>query len=312
MSRVCVSTRPTTGGALARVVGIALVVTVVSVVAAWLPAAVASDQAVVTAESATVHAQASDGSTVVGSLARGAQVTIGMTLRGPDGDWCQVTATAPSRAGFVRCAALDRVPTAATPDPPATVTVPQPSTPANAAAKRGLRGTGELYLLPVGPLGFVSLSHLVSYYQAKFGLDIAVLPAIDVDDSVKNFRRRQLVAERVLDAIRGAAADVLQRPSAVVIGITEYDMYTTGRRDWAFAFSTRASRVAFVSAARMNPLNLGARPDNELLHARLRKMITKNLGVLYFGLLQSPDPTSVMFDNVLSVDDLDRMGEDLR
>jgi hypothetical protein len=41
-------------------------------------------------------------------------------------------------------------------------------------------------------------------------------------------------------------------------------------------------------------------------------MITKNLGVLYFGLLQSPSPTSVMFDNVLSVDDLDRMGEDLR
>jgi hypothetical protein len=39
-------------------------------------------------------------------------------------------------------------------------------------------------------------------------------------------------------------------------------------------------------------------------------MVTKNIGLLYFGLPVSGDPHSVLYGNVGGIDDLDRMGED--
>ena len=43
---------------------------------------------------------------------------------------------------------------------------------------------------------------------------------------------------------------------------------------------------------------------------RLQKMVTKDIGILYFGLPQSDDPKSVLYKDVLGPMDLDRMSED--
>jgi predicted Zn-dependent protease len=79
---------------------------------------------------------------------------------------------------------------------------------------------------------------------------------------------------------------------------------------WAFGFTYRVeNRFAVVSSARMNPIILGRPADPVLLQTRLRKMITKNLGILYFHLPQSNDPSSVLYRSILGIDDLDRVGE---
>ena len=283
------------------------------VVVSWFfpserPGAEPSEQAVVIAETVAVYMQTSERSQVVGSLRRGARLTIDMTLRGSDGEWCQVRPdAAPTPLGFVRCAALDRIPTSSSSPP---LSAPRPAPAAESSPNRALRGTGELHVLPLGPLPTVSLPHLVSYYRAKFGLDLTLLPPMALDGAVANPARGQLVAERVLEAIHRTHANLLQRRRTAVVAITEYDMYTLRVPDWVFAFSSRDGRVAVVSAARMNPQNLGDRPDVDLMHARLRKMVTKNIGVLYLGVAQSPNPRSVMFNNILGIEELDRMGED--
>lgn len=46
------------------------------------------------------------------------------------------------------------------------------------------------------------------------------------------------------------------------------------------------------------------------LRSRLRKMVAKNIGIMYFGMSASDNPRSVLFRNVLGVDDLDRMTEE--
>ncbi len=95
-----------------------------------------------------------------------------------------------------------------------------------------------------------------------------------------------------------------------MIGITEEDIYIR-KSSWQFAFSYRAeNRFAVVSSARMNPVNFDQPNDQALLHTRLRKMITKNIGILYFGLPQNNDPRSVLYRSILGVDELDRVGED--
>jgi hypothetical protein len=44
--------------------------------------------------------------------------------------------------------------------------------------------------------------------------------------------------------------------------------------------------------------------------ARLRKMATRYIGILYFGLPLSFDRDSVLYQDILGVTDLDAMGED--
>jgi hypothetical protein len=44
-----------------------------------------------------------------------------------------------------------------------------------------------------------------------------------------------------------------------------------------------------------------------LLAIRGCKMLTKNIGIMYFRKEQSNDPKSVLYNNILSLDDLDYM-----
>jgi len=48
---------------------------------------------------------------------------------------------------------------------------------------------------------------------------------------------------------------------------------------WAFAFSLREPPYAVVSYARMDPCRLGGSPSDELLLARLRKMVSRKVGI---------------------------------
>jgi len=79
--------------------------------------------------------------------------------------------------------------------------------------------------------------------------------------------------------------------------------------DWQFTFSWRQERkYAVVSDARMR---LGAKVvPAEKVASRLRKMVTKNIGVLYFHLPQSNDPRSVLYKSVGGISELDYMGEE--
>jgi len=43
---------------------------------------------------------------------------------------------------------------------------------------------------------------------------------------------------------------------------------------------------------------------------RLQKLVTKSIGLMYFGLPLSDDPGSVLYRNILGPRDLDRMSEE--
>ena len=120
--------------------------------------------------------------------------------------------------------------------------------------------------------------------------------------------RRQLVAEELVQMLRDRHKGGGR--SRVVIGVTSWDMYIRAR-PWQFGFSWREAPYAVVSYARMDPARLGEPHGEERLLRRLRKMISKNLGVLMFRLGPSTDRTSLMYQDIMGVDDLDRIDEDL-
>ena len=162
-----------------------------------------------------------------------------------------------------------------------------------------------VYLAPFGDFPREDADALVAHYLEKFDLTIEVLPSIPVPEEAMDAGRDQLVAERLLDAIAANEA-VAANPDAVVIGLTDIDMYIAART-WGYAYGLRSGGTrAIVSSARMD----AGFATEERRHQRLRKMVTKNLGILYYGLAVSDDPRSVLYRDILGPQDLDYASED--
>jgi predicted Zn-dependent protease len=164
----------------------------------------------------------------------------------------------------------------------------------------------SVYLAPIGTYPQVEADSLVAHYREKFGLEISVLPPLRVPEAAFDRTREQVIAEGLIEAI-GRTAPAASDPTAIVIGLTSADMYIAGR-DWRYAYSLRAQeRFAVVSTARMGD---GLFVDEERRMRRLQKMVTKNLGILYYRLPQNDDPGSVLNRDILGPQDLDRVSEE--
>jgi len=171
----------------------------------------------------------------------------------------------------------------------------------------------ELYFVAIGKVPADMVEDLTAYFATKFKIPVKTLPAVGSDRLAFDEQRSQMVADKLIQVVRFRYPTLAKNPRTRVIAITPDDMYNEAMRGrWAFTFSLRSGdrRFAIVSYARMDPYNLGQRPDYTLLRQRLRKMIAKNIGIMYFGLPSSNNPRSALFGNVLGVDDLDRMTEE--
>ena len=150
----------------------------------------------------------------------------------------------------------------------------------------------DLYLVAVGDVPPALMSSLVAGAEQTLGIQVAVLRSLSVDRTLYDPARSQLIAEELIAAVRSQYPTLARNPRARVIAITAQDMYIKARRGtWRFALSLRSNEnsVAVVSYARMDPAFLGITRDEELLRSRLRKMVIKNIGIMYYGLPVSRD-----------------------
>jgi predicted Zn-dependent protease len=167
-----------------------------------------------------------------------------------------------------------------------------------------------IYLIPIGRLAAVSVDDLKTYYSDRFSVSVKTLPLLPFDEATYDPARNQLIAEELIAQIKRECPKQAQDVDAILIGLTDGDMYLR-KMDWQFGFSYRQEgRLAVVACARMDPINFGQPADEELLRSRVKKMITKNIGILYFKRNPSADPKSVLYNNVLGLEELDYMGED--
>jgi tetratricopeptide (TPR) repeat protein len=171
-------------------------------------------------------------------------------------------------------------------------------------------GKEKLYLIPLNNFSTGSLNRFVTYYKEKNGIDAVPIEPLPLRLAAIDKRRQQLIAEDVIELMKRSYPKLVADPNAILIGLTDEDMYIR-KKNWQFAFSYRTqARFAVVSSARMNPVNFGAPADNELLDSRMRKMISKNIGILYYQLPANNNPKSVLYGGVMDVKDLDNMSED--
>lgn len=171
---------------------------------------------------------------------------------------------------------------------------------------QSLKGSGKVYFVPLGDFPAAETEKLVSYYKGKYSLSIETLPAVPLNSSVMNSERRQLIAEALINLIKSENPKLVRDRKAILIGLTAEDMYIE-RYNWQFSFSWRQEgRYAVVSNARMK---FGEFSQNKF-DSRLRKMVSKNIGIMHYGLQPSDNPRSVLYKNVGGLLELDYMGED--
>lgn len=170
----------------------------------------------------------------------------------------------------------------------------------------------DLYFVAIGGVPPDVLDDLTTHFEEKYGMRITVLSGLLFDRATYDPARAQTIADELISAVRRRYATLARNGRARVIAVTPYDMYTQEMaKQWRFTFSLRSAddHFAVVSYARMDPARLGERPDAGRLRARLRKMVAKNIGIMYFGLPISQDPMSVLYGQIGGVEELDRMTE---
>ena len=151
--------------------------------------------------------------------------------------------------------------------------------------------------MAIGKVPAGMIEEIAGHFTAKFRVPIKALAPIGSDRLAFDEPRSQMVADRLIQAVR------FRHPTLAKNARTR-----VGRSPSRCAAAIGDSPSCLY--ARMDPANLGQRRDDALLRQRLRKMIVKNIGIMYFGLPASDNPRSALFRNVLGVEDLDRMTEE--
>jgi predicted Zn-dependent protease len=168
-----------------------------------------------------------------------------------------------------------------------------------------------VYFVPIGEAHAAEIEELVGYYKEKFGIEIKVLPVMPVNRDDIDKSRRQLIAENLVASMLAAHPEYAGNSSAILIGITPYDIYprTLG---WRFSFGWRDGQrnAAVASTARMNLHYYGEPAEEATVIKRLRKVITKDLGILLFEKGPSSNPKSVLYDGIGGIEELDVVGDD--
>ncbi len=163
-------------------------------------------------------------------------------------------------------------------------------------------GKERLYFIPVGNLATSTLNNLLNYYQRKSRLRVTCTPPISLDRLAVDHHRRQVIAEEAIELMKRKHPQLAADPNAILIGVTEEDMYIRKKQS-KFAFSYRTDgHFAVVSSAHM-----GQEGAEDLLDSRLRKMVMKDIGLLFYRLPESDNPKSVLYYKISDVEDFDRM-----
>jgi len=164
-----------------------------------------------------------------------------------------------------------------------------------------LKGTGRIYLVQMGDhKDPYTLDDFAKWLQTKYVLDVKVLPSVKIDKSAWNESRKQYVAESLCAQMNHDYPNLAADPDAYLIGFTDGNMYTVNE-SWQGTFTQCDwRRAAIISSDGMqdSQLFLDKAVATEHFHARLRRILLKDVAILYWHLPFSNDPTSLLHNTL--------------
>lgn len=164
-----------------------------------------------------------------------------------------------------------------------------------------LKGHGTIWLVQMGKhQAPYSVADLAAWLHSKYLLDARVLPPESIDESAWDPSRRQYIAELLYAQMKRDHPVQASDPGAWLIGFTDVNMYSV-MHHWSGTFSERdEERAAIISSDGMQDRLWwwGRASDRQLanqnLQHRLRRILLKNVALLYWRLNPNNDPTSLL------------------
>jgi hypothetical protein len=167
--------------------------------------------------------------------------------------------------------------------------------------------TSGVWLVPLGEPMTVNVARLADELSVRYHVPVGTLPDLALPSWTLDEREHRLVAEQLIRLLGQAYG---AQGSAVIIGITDYDMYVESG-DLAHAFSLRAP--PHYGAVSTSPLaaDLVDRLRGHSRHERARKLVARIIGFVYYARHEVDDPHSLLRSQMHGVDDIDKLDEAL-
>lgn len=245
----------------------------------------------------------------------------------------QISVCIPSRIrnGGILLVLIAALLSGCTTETPATTAASVTESPGAEATPRPVEGKmeGPILFIPLGDVDKNAVQTLATHFEKKLKLDIDVLE--EKDGNVEDFgatesldtERKQLKGAEFLEKVLPYTEASPQNPALpegnlskyrVIIAITNQDLYNNKRPEKDFLFSVgsdskRGYLLGVISQKRLDPAFYQKKPDAKVTQERLQKLVMKQIGRFYYGKTGSSDPSSVMYDGISSVADVDRMKE---
>ncbi len=164
-----------------------------------------------------------------------------------------------------------------------------------------LHGSGTIYLVQLTPHKVpYSVDDLALWLHTRYGLDARILPPEPLPSSAWNSRRRQYVAELLFAEIKKEHPELAANPDAWLIGVTDADMYSVASQGSSTFTQRDGERAAVISSASLEDQSrwwrrpLQSKVAIEDLQARLRRVLLKDVAMLYWQLPVNNDPSSLL------------------
>jgi YD repeat-containing protein len=168
----------------------------------------------------------------------------------------------------------------------------------------------RVYLIPLGDVEDLGLSELPIYYREKFGLVVELLAPVALDDRVRDFETGRLIAEEFEELMKRRLPRLYSDESAVLIGVTNEDMYIRGLGPSSmYNFFVVRGRFGVVSSYLLHRRRVPVQEELELVRTRVRKLISRDVGIMAFQLERISDPTSVLAINIGPASNIDLVVE---
>jgi predicted Zn-dependent protease len=181
-------------------------------------------------------------------------------------------------------------------------------------AQASCEGSGlRVCFVPLGQVDPDIVRNLVDYYRDQYGLRIGVLTPSTVPAEIVSQKRHQIDGPSLSDYMKKLFPADFADPNVVLIGLTPLDLYAHDE-DWRFELGVAdwsGPSHGLLSTYRMHVGGRLRLVSDERVLSRMRKMVTKYVGLMYYRLPLSNDPTSPLYGSIMSVSDLDKMREPL-
>ncbi len=167
-----------------------------------------------------------------------------------------------------------------------------------------LHGKGTIYLLQLGPhTDPYFVVDLAEWLRDTYSLNVQVLTPTALDPAAWDSSRHLYVAERLNDQIKREHPALAADANSWLIGFTDAGMYSAGE-PWKTSFSQRDHRgAAIISAEGMGDSTLESTwqqlttprgTANARLQDRLRRILLRDVAILYWHLPLNNDPGSLL------------------